>query len=135
MARILVVNPEPDIGRLLHDALGRAGHDVTLAASGAAMGQALSDHDYDLVVLDLVLPDGDGIALCHQIHEVYDLPVFITSSLENEVGMVAIGTALGPQAYLTKPFALNDFVTRVEDHLNHPPQSGCGPAGAPTSPG
>ncbi len=121
MARILVVEDDVVFATLVRRALTRAGHEMDHAPDAATAGQLVSDHDYDLVVMDLFLPDGDGLALCHQLRATHNVPVLMASSLEQDLGAGVVGTPLGPQAFMSKPFNFGEFAVKIEELLAAPP--------------
>lgn len=112
-SRILVVEDDLVMAKLVRRALERAGYTVTHAAGAEEAGTLLSTEDYDLVVMDLFLPDGDGLAICHQIRSAQGTPVVMISSLEEDIGNTIVDTPLGPQAFLSKPFNFGAFVEQV----------------------
>lgn len=110
---ILLVEDDPVTATLGRRALERAGYEVVHVATAEACGTAMSEHDVDLVIMDLFLPDGDGLAICRQIRQVHDLPVLMVSALEADLGEPLVGPELGPQAFLSKPVRPEDLVRQV----------------------
>ena len=110
--RLLVVDDEPAVRRILETRLRMAGYTVILAADGE---EALS-HFYrekpDLVVLDVMLPKLDGFGVCRQIRAESSVPIIIVSALDNTTEKVA-GLELGADDYLPKPFAPRELEMRV----------------------
>jgi two-component system KDP operon response regulator KdpE len=118
-ARILVIDDEPPIRRLLKTGLGTQDYAVVEAADGAAALAALQDGGVDLAILDLGLPDMPGHALLAAIRERWpDLPVLILSSREDERGKVE-ALDLGADDYVTKPFGMNELLARIRTALRH----------------
>ncbi len=116
-ARILVVEDDVMMARLITKALERAGHQP-LHADGAARALAVAaDEAFDLVVMDLFLPDGDGLAICQHLRAAQDVPVVMVSSLEQELGERMVGMDFGPHAFLAKPFNFAEFVGLVDGLL------------------
>lgn len=118
-ARILVIDDEPPIRRLLRTGLGTQDYAVVEAADGAAALAALEAGGVDLAILDLGLPDMAGHALLAAIRERWpDLPVVILSSRDDERGKVE-ALDLGADDYVTKPFGMNELLARIRTALRH----------------
>ena len=112
-ARVLVVDDDDDIRTILTAVLERAGLTVTTAASGReALRRAFEDHP-DLVVLDLGLPDLDGIEVLRRLRDMSDLPVLLLTARAGE-GDKVTGLGTGADDYVTKPFSNAELVARVE---------------------
>jgi len=116
MARILIVDDDPAIREVVRFALARAGFETLEAADGAA-GLALAREAVpDLVVLDVMLPEMDGTAVCRALRAspgaAAAIPVLFLSSRDDEVDRV-VGLEIGGDDYLTKPFSPRELVARV----------------------
>jgi len=110
--RILVVDDEAAIQRLVGAALDAAEYDVTLAANGRGAVNLLKRSPFDLIVLDLVMPDMDGLDVCRQVRRNSDIPILILSGrFDEQVKVSALD--LGADDYVTKPFRLDEFRARV----------------------
>jgi len=117
--RILVVDDEPAILRFLRAGLGSQGYLVTEAASGGAALDAVRQHRADLVVLDLGLPDIDGLEVIRRARDAGAmLPIIVLSSRENEAAKVA-ALDLGADDYVTKPFGIDELLARVRAAQRH----------------
>ncbi|MDR5709269.1 MAG: response regulator transcription factor [Armatimonadota bacterium] len=112
MLRILVVEDEPEIARLLRSYLEREGYAVVLARDGEAALRAFEDASPDLVVLDLMLPRLDGWQVMRSIREVSRVPVIMLTARDGVEDKVA-GLELGADDYVTKPFSPREVVARV----------------------
>lgn len=111
--RVLVVDDDEDIRVILEAVLQRAGLDVVTAATGReALRRAFEDHP-DLVVLDLGLPDLDGIEVLARLRDMSDLPVLVLTARDTEHDKVE-GLVRGADDYVTKPFSNAELVARVE---------------------
>jgi two-component system KDP operon response regulator KdpE len=116
--RILVVDDERAIRRYLRTSLGSQGHQVIEAATGQeAMTAAASDRP-DLVILDLGLPDMDGIEVVRSLREWTRIPIIILSVRDREDDKIA-ALDLGADDYLTKPFGLGELMARIRTAMRH----------------
>jgi len=129
MARLLVVDDEERIRRLLSRTLRPAGYDVDLAATGPAALRAAAQRSYDLIVLDLMLPGMHGTEVLRRLLD--DQPgrrVLVLSAVagvEARVGCLDAGAV----DYLGKPFALAELLARIRSRLREPRPAEPGPAG------
>ncbi|HWW31431.1 MAG TPA: response regulator transcription factor [Steroidobacteraceae bacterium] len=110
--RILVVEDDLRLADMLLEYLGQAGFRVTVASLGATALEKLSDTDYDAVVLDLMLPDMDGLNVCRQLRAKYDTPVLMLTARGDAVDRI-VGLELGADDYLPKPFEPRELVARL----------------------
>lgn len=124
MQRLLVVEDDLTIGRALRAALSGAGHDVFWAATAAAALAALPDVQYDLALLDLGLPDMDGLELCDRIRAAQPACVIVILTARDEEIDVVLGLEAGADDYLTKPVRLAELTARVRAHLRRRTASG-----------
>ncbi len=110
---ILVVDDEPNIADLVDLYLAREGFRVLKAADGETGLQAMRDHRPRLIVLDVGLPDVDGLEVCRRIRATSQVPVIFLTARDGEVDRV-LGLELGADDYLTKPFSPAELVARVK---------------------
>ena len=110
---ILVVDDEPNIADLVELYLAREGYRVLKAATGEAGLDAVRDHRPRLVVLDVGLPDIDGLEVCKRLRQTSQIPVIFLTARDGEVDRV-LGLELGGDDYLTKPFSPAELVARVK---------------------
>ena len=110
--RILLVEDDLRLAEMLLEYLGQAGFAVTVAPLGATALEKLSDADYDAVVLDLMLPDMDGLNVCRQLRAKYDTPVLMLTARGDAVDRI-VGLELGADDYLPKPFEPRELVARL----------------------
>ena len=116
---ILIVDDDPEIRRLLVDYLLRNGFGAHAARDGREMGQMLTRHVIDLVVLDLMLPDTDGLTLCRDLRAKADtanLPVLMLTARGEETDRI-IGIEMGADDYLVKPFNPRELLARIKSIL------------------
>jgi two-component system phosphate regulon response regulator OmpR len=110
--RILLVEDDPRLADMLLEYLGQAGFNVTLASLGAAALEKLGTATYDAVILDLMLPDMDGLDVCRQLRARYDTPVLMLTARGEAVDRI-VGLELGADDYLPKPFEPRELVARL----------------------
>jgi len=116
--RILVVDDEAAIRRFLRTGLGGHGYEVVEAETGQAGIAGVAREKPDLLILDLGLPDTDGLEVLQQIRRTSLLPVIVLSVRGDEKGKVA-ALDLGADDYVTKPFGMDELVARVRTALRH----------------
>ena len=127
MRTILVVDDEPKIAALARDYLEHAGYAVVVASNGRAALDAIGRSHPDLVVLDLGLPELDGLDVTREIRRDSTLPIVMLTARDDEVDKL-LGLELGADDYLTKPFSPRELVARVKAVLRRVDAS----AGPPT---
>jgi two-component system, OmpR family, response regulator len=110
---IVVVDDEPNIADLVDLYLAREGFRVLKTDTGEAGLQAVKDHRPRLVVLDVGLPDVDGLEVCKRLRATSQIPVIFLTARDSEVDRV-VGLELGGDDYLTKPFSPAELVARVK---------------------
>ena len=116
--RILVVDDEPAIRRLLRSTLGVQDYAVLEAASVAQALEVLEREKVDLIILDLGLPDGDGLEVIRKLRPDSQVPIVVLSSRDDERGKVQALDA-GADDYVTKPFGVEELVARIRAALRH----------------
>ena len=112
MASILVVDDDGHIRQVVRYALERAGHTVREAKDGAEALREVEDNPPELIVLDILLPEDDGLEVCKRVRQKTRLPIIFLSSRDDELDRV-IGLELGADDYITKPFSPRELVARV----------------------
>ena len=112
MDRVLVVDDQPQIQKLVSVNLQARGYAVNVAGTGEEALQLFKPGDYDLVILDLILPGIGGIDVCAAIRQLSDVPIVVLSAREDEELKVrALDT--GADDYVTKPFSQEELLARV----------------------
>jgi two-component system, OmpR family, response regulator len=111
--RILLVDDEDSVQKLLAYPLRKEGYEVVSALDGREALDRLRDHDFDLVVLDVMLPRVDGFDVCRQIRARSTVPIIMLTAKTEEIDKV-LGLELGADDYITKPFSVREFRSRVK---------------------
>jgi DNA-binding response OmpR family regulator len=115
-ARILLVDDEQSIQTLLSYPLRKEGYDVVQATDGHQALERFDEQQFDLVVLDLMLPKIDGIEVCRRLRTRSSVPIIMLTAKSEEIDKV-VGLELGADDYITKPFSLREFSSRVKAAL------------------
>lgn len=113
---ILIVDDDPEIRQLLVDYLARNGFDAKPAGSGRETWQVLDKHAIELAVLDLMLPDTDGLVLCRDLRARSNLPVLMLTARGEETDRI-LGIEMGADDYLVKPFSPRELLARIKGIL------------------
>jgi two-component system phosphate regulon response regulator OmpR len=121
--RILLVEDDPRLADMLSEYLGEAGFRVTVAALGAAALAHLSGTEFDAVVLDLMLPDMDGLDVCRQVRTASDTPVLMLTARGDAIDRI-VGLELGADDYLPKPFEPRELLARLRAVLRRRSRGG-----------
>lgn len=115
-ARLLLVEDDPEIARIVRDMFLRDGYEVSWATTGMEGWEDFQAMEYDLVLVDLMLPEMDGFTLCKNIRYKSDIPLIIISARKEDADKIE-GLHLGADDYVAKPFSLAELKARVESHL------------------
>lgn len=117
MSRVLIIEDETSIAELEKDYMELSGFEVDSVADGDEGLRKALEEDYDLIVLDLMLPGMDGFEVCRKLREEKNVPIIIVSAKKEEIDKIH-GLGLGADDYMTKPFSPGEMVARVRAHLN-----------------
>ena len=116
MSKILIVEDEESIAELEKDYLELSGFEVEIENDGTeGLSKALKE-DYDLLILDLMLPGTDGFEICKKVREVKNTPIIMVSAKKEDIDKIR-GLGLGADDYITKPFSPSEMVARVKAHM------------------
>ena len=116
MSKILIIEDEEAIADLERDYLELSGFEVEIANRGdTGLTKALNE-EYDLIILDLMLPEVDGFDICRQIRQEKNTPIIMVSAKKDDIDKIR-GLGLGADDYMTKPFSPSELVARVKAHL------------------
>lgn len=116
MKRILIVEDEQVIAEVAKDYLEASGFAVEIAASGDIGLKRALEEEYDLIILDLMLPKTDGYEICRRVREVKNTLILMVSAKKEDIDKIH-GLGLGADDYVTKPFSVGELVARVKAHL------------------
>lgn len=119
-ARILVVDDEPQITRVLRTTLSAQRYDVRVANGGETALEIMKDWTPDMVITDLAMPNMDGLALCKELRTRSQVPIIVLSVKEDERTKVQ-ALDLGADDYVTKPFNSNELLARIRANLRRAP--------------
>ncbi|MGG6433073.1 response regulator YycF [Anoxybacillus sp. D401a] len=114
--KILVVDDEKPIADILQFNLKKEGYDVYCAYDGVEALQKVEDVQPDLILLDIMLPQKDGMEVCREIRKKYDMPIIMLTAKDSEIDKV-LGLELGADDYVTKPFSTRELLARVKANL------------------
>ena len=117
MSKILIIEDERSIAELEKDYLELSHFEVGIEENGEQGLEAALSEEFNLVILDLILPDMDGFELCKQIRERTDIPIIVVSAKCEDIDKIRI-LGLGADDYVTKPFSPSELVARVKAHLS-----------------
>ena len=116
MSKILIIEDEEAIADLERDYLELSGFEVEIANRGDTGLDKAMKEEYDLIILDLMLPEVDGFDICRQIREEKNTPIIMVSAKKDDIDKIR-GLGLGADDYMTKPFSPSELVARVKAHL------------------
>ena len=116
MKRILIIEDEESIAELEKDYLELSGFEVEIENDGAEGLKKALGEEFDLFILDLMLPGVDGFEICRKVREVKNTPIIMVSAKKEDIDKIR-GLGLGADDYITKPFSPSEMVARVKAHL------------------
>ncbi len=113
MARLLIADDEEKIREMLGKYASHEGHDVTLASNGREALKLFENSDFDLVILDIMMPEMDGYETLKKMKEIRDVPCIFLTALGQEYDRI-YGFDIGAEDYVTKPFSLKELMMRIK---------------------
>ncbi|MBS4212420.1 MULTISPECIES: response regulator YycF [Neobacillus] len=114
--KILVVDDEKPIADILQFNLKKEGYDVYCAYDGNQALQLVEEIQPDLILLDIMLPQRDGMEVCREVRKKYEMPIIMLTAKDSEIDKV-LGLELGADDYVTKPFSTRELIARVKANL------------------
>lgn len=114
--KILIVEDDVVIAGMVKDNLCEQGMLVEVAADGAVMDAKMGALDFDLIVLDVMLPGEDGFSICRRLRRTGDIPILMLTSVSSDIDRV-VGLEIGADDYVTKPFVLRELTARIKGLL------------------
>lgn len=116
MSKVLIIEDEVAIADLEKDYLELSGFEVEIENDGVVGLKRALEEDFDMYILDLMLPGMDGFEICRQIREEKNTPILMVSAKKDDIDKIR-GLGLGADDYITKPFSPSELVARVKAHL------------------
>lgn len=116
MSRILIIEDEASIAELEKDYLELNNYEVVIAGDGIKGCELALNEEFDLCILDLMLPGMDGFDICKKIREFKNTPIIMVSAKKDDIDKIR-GLGLGADDYMTKPFSPSELIARVKAHL------------------
>ncbi|WP_010243789.1 response regulator transcription factor [Acetivibrio cellulolyticus] len=117
MKRILIVEDDHSIGELEKDYLEINGFSVKICNEGVSGLNCIKEEEFDLLILDIMLPGIDGFEILKRVRDVKDIPILLVSAKKEEIDKIR-GLGLGADDYITKPFSPGELVARVNAHIS-----------------
>lgn len=117
MSKILIIEDEESIADLEKDYLELSGFKVEVENSGDVGLKRAMNEEFDLIILDLMLPNVDGFAICKKVRETKNTPIIMVSAKKDDIDKIR-GLGLGADDYMTKPFSPSELVARVKAHMS-----------------
>jgi DNA-binding response OmpR family regulator len=116
MAKILIVDDEQEIAELISDVLTEEGFETTIKNDGLSAIEEISNNNYDLILLDIMMPKMSGTETCTKIREIVSCPIIFVTA-KNQLLDKLLGFEIGADDYITKPFVIEELIARVKAHI------------------
>lgn len=117
MSKILIIEDEEAIAELEKDYLELSGFEVIISNKGDLGLEKALNENFDLIILDLMLPEVDGFEICRQVRDAKNTPIIMVSAKKDDIDKIR-GLGLGADDYMTKPFSPSELVARVKAHMD-----------------
>lgn len=114
--KVLIVEDEVSIAELERDYLEISGYEVEMAHTGKKGLDLIKANHYDLIILDLMLPEIDGYTICKKVRDFVDVPILMVTAKKQDIDKIR-GLGLGADDFVTKPFSPSELVARVQAHI------------------
>ena len=115
-SHVLIIDDDKEITELLSEYLTKNGYRITYALNGNNIHRLLKENNFDLVILDIMMPGLDGLTLCHIIRQSLDIPILMLSAANSTADRVA-GLEVGADDYIAKPFSSRELLARIKAQL------------------
>lgn len=116
--KVLVVEDDKTIAEGLHYSLSSEGYEVVLCEGKHTAIETIKQQRFDIYLLDLTLPDGNGYEICEYVKENQEAPVIFLTACDDEINVVR-GLDMGADDYITKPFRIRELISRMKSSLRH----------------
>ena len=116
MEKILIVDDENDIAELIKDILEDEGYNITIKNNGTDAIKEVKENNYEIILLDIMMPDISGTEVCANIRNITNCPIIFISAKTQLIDKL-VGFEVGADDYITKPFINEELVARVKAHL------------------
>lgn len=116
MSKILIVDDEKDIAQLISDVLKDEGFETVILNDGYSAIEEVKNNHYDLILLDIMMPNISGTETCNKIRDIVSCPIIFVTA-KNQLVDKLVGFELGADDYITKPFVIEELVARVKAHI------------------
>ncbi len=116
MERVLIVDDENDIAELISDVLTDEGYETVIKNNGADAVEAINENNFDLIILDIMMPKMNGTEVCSQIRDKVNCPIIFVTAKTHLIDKL-VGFEIGADDYITKPFTIEELVARVKAHI------------------
>ena len=117
MKKVLIVEDDKNIAELESDYLTANGYDTKIVSNGSDGLKEATENDYNLVLLDIMLPGMDGFEVCRSLRKVKDTPILMVSARKEDIDKIR-GLGIGADDYIVKPFSPSELVARVNAHIS-----------------
>ena len=123
MSRILIADDDRSIAELISDALTDEGFDTDIVSDGDEALRRAQNGAYSLILLDIMMPNTDGLEVCRRIRDTVSCPIIFVSAKNRTIDTL-LGLGMGADDYIAKPFVLDELVARVKAHIRRDNRSG-----------
>lgn len=127
MSKILIVDDEQDIAQLINDVLKDEGFDTVIKNDGYAAIEEVKNNHFDLILLDIMMPNISGTETCNKIRDLVSCPIIFVTAKNQTIDKL-LGFEIGADDYITKPFVIEELVARVKAHIRRENRANISPS-------
>ena len=127
MTKILIVDDEQDIAQLISDVLKDEGFDTVIKNDGYAAIEEVKNNHFDLILLDIMMPNISGTETCNKIRDLVSCPIIFVTAKNQTIDKL-LGFEIGADDYITKPFVIEELVARVKAHIRRENRANISPS-------